>query len=170
MSYLICIPFIIQAVASFFDEFYFHHKRGLGRWERIGHPIDSISVLICFLFAYFVPWSPSHFYEYLAIAGFSCILVTKDEFVHIHQCAAGEAWLHAVLFVLHPIMLASVGVIWYFTHAADAQALSLQIQPDFNPTFFKFVLESQIGMIFLYIVYQITYWSFIREPHAKLAR
>ena len=49
MKFLLLAPMIIQGLFMFVDEFYYHHKRGLPRWERMGHPADTISVLICFL-------------------------------------------------------------------------------------------------------------------------
>jgi 2-polyprenyl-6-hydroxyphenyl methylase/3-demethylubiquinone-9 3-methyltransferase len=42
----------------------------------------------------------------------SCLLVTKDEFVHHLGCTGGEHWIHAVLFLLHPAVLAATAWLW----------------------------------------------------------
>lgn len=140
MYYFLFIPVAVQALAMFVDEFYFHRKRGLPRWERVGHPIDTLSVLLCYLFLVLATPNQENIYIYAALCAFSCLLITKDEFVHSELCDARENWLHALLFVLHPITFFCSAVIWY-------QGLSnnfLFLQP--------FVIT---GFMF----YQIIYWS-----------
>jgi hypothetical protein len=46
------------------------------------------------------------------LALFSCLFVTKDEIAHAKYCEPFEHWVHALLFVLHPIVLASIGYLW----------------------------------------------------------
>ena len=77
------------------DEFYFHVKRGLPKWERIGHPLDTLTVLACFAFILIFPYSSLNLKIYIGLALFSCVFVTKDEFVHKECCPASEQWLHA---------------------------------------------------------------------------
>ena len=79
---LLYIPFFLQGGAMFADEFYFHRKRGLHRWERIGHPLDTITVLLCYLYLLFSPVTQENIYIYGGLAIFSWLFVTKDEFVH----------------------------------------------------------------------------------------
>ena len=43
---ILALPLGLQALAMVFDEFYFHRKRGLPKWERLGHPIDTFFVLL----------------------------------------------------------------------------------------------------------------------------
>jgi hypothetical protein len=45
MKYLLLLPLIVQAIVIFVDEFYFHFAPGQPRWERIGHPLDTVTVL-----------------------------------------------------------------------------------------------------------------------------
>ncbi len=137
---LLFIPFALQGIAMFFDEFYFHRKRGLPLWERIGHPLDTLSVFICYLFISLAGFSETNLYIYIGLCAFSCLLITKDEFVHTELCDAKENWLHAVLFVLHPITFLSAGYIWFKNLNADF----LSLQP---------------VVIFLFMIYQILYWS-----------
>jgi hypothetical protein len=153
LDWILFTPFILQGIAMFFDEFYFHHKRRLGQWERIGHPIDTLSILLCYLFVKLSLFSTFHFCIFLALAFFSSLLITKDEFVHKRECDAAECWLHGVLFVLHPMVLGSVCWIWY------------------SPTpFLSQVLSIQLGLILCFMIYQITYWSFSGGSYGKSSR
>jgi hypothetical protein len=101
-----------QAAFMVVDEFHFHHERRLPRWERIGHPLDTMSVFACYAVA--LAFSPGDVAVggYAALAVFSCLFVTKDEFVHANLCGPAEHWLHAVLFVLHPVVLALAAFLW----------------------------------------------------------
>ena len=137
---LLIIPFFLQGGAMFVDEFYFHHKRGLPRWEKIGHPLDTITVLTCYLFLLFSSVSETKIILYSALALFSCLFVTKDEFVHAKECSPGEQWLHALLFILHPIILGLACWMWF--HQTERYFL---------------IGQSLITAFFLF--YQIIYWS-----------
>jgi len=55
MGLLILLPFIVQTLVIMIDEFYFHVRRGLPKWERLGHPLDTLTVLACFAFVLFFP-------------------------------------------------------------------------------------------------------------------
>ncbi len=46
---LLLIPFLVQTFLITFDEWYFHLKRGLPKWERIGHPLDTLTAIFCLL-------------------------------------------------------------------------------------------------------------------------
>jgi hypothetical protein len=46
-SELSLIPFVLQMLRMIGDEFYFHRRRTLPRWEWLGHPLDTLSVLLC---------------------------------------------------------------------------------------------------------------------------
>lgn len=136
------IPFFIQLIVMSWDEYYFHIKRGLPLWERIGHHIDTLSVLACLVFAYYVPYSSMMLKWYVALAIFSCLMVTKDEFIHKHHCPAAEQWLHALLFLNHPILLTCVGYMWK------------------KPTFLlSLFLGLQVIMTILFFIYQVIYWN-----------
>lgn len=138
---ILLLPIALQGIAMFFDEFYFHHKRGLPRWERIGHPLDTLSVFLCYIYMYLNEPTDAHIKVVVALCVFSCLLITKDEFVHTEKCEASENWLHAILFVLHPITFFAAGMIWV---------------NKMNPIF----LLVQSIVIFSFMLYQIIYWSF----------
>lgn len=141
MKSLLFSSFLVQGFAMFFDEFYFHRKRGLPLWEKIGHPLDTLSVLICYLYLLFYEYSETHFVVYVGLCAFSCLLITKDEFIHTGRCEPRENWLHALLFVVHPVAFVAAAFLWW---------------QSFNENFFKF----QAVIIFIFMVYQVTYWGF----------
>ncbi len=141
MTLILFSSFFIQGAIMFFDEFYFHRRRGLPLWEKLGHPLDSFSVLICYLFLAFNEYNEQHLWFYIGLCVFSSLLITKDEFVHTEKCEAPENWLHALLFVIHPLAFLSAGVLWY-------QSYSINF----------FLMQSLL--ILLFMLYQIIYWGF----------
>ena len=114
------LPFILQGAAMIWDELYFHSKRGLGRWERWGHPIDTISVLIPTSITLKFPFNETFESLFIILAVLSCLIVTKDEFVHSKECEPAEQWLHSVLFILHPFVFLSL---WWFWRSHETTAL-----------------------------------------------
>jgi hypothetical protein len=157
MFWLAILPFVAQAIVMLFDEGIFHLRRGLPLWERIGHPIDTTSVLACMLFVLFVPFSMTAMKVYIGLALFSTLLVTKDEFVHKHHCPWAEQWLHAVLFTLHPITLAMAGFIWPVVQGYEVSPwiATWLSRPDLLHQF----LSVQAWAMGLFLFYQIIYWN-----------
>jgi 2-polyprenyl-6-hydroxyphenyl methylase/3-demethylubiquinone-9 3-methyltransferase len=136
------IPIVLQAVVMVIDEGLFHRARELPRWERIGHPLDTLTIALCLGWLVAMPRAsaPSAALPvYVGLAVFSTLFVTKDEAVHARLCSAGEHWLHAMLFVLHPIVLAAFGYLWW-TGAA-------------------WLLVGQLGITVAFMAYQIIYWN-----------
>lgn len=164
----ITLPFIIQFLVIGFDEGYFHIRRGLPKWERIGHPIDTFSVLACILFVLLVPFSPLALKWFIGCAVASCLLVTKDEFVHKHHCPASENWLHSLLFINHPIVLTALGLIWY-AGSENGSSYWLTSWLD-HPEQLHLFLVMQAVSVLIFMLYQIVYWNFIFEEKVlKLA-
>ncbi|MCX6994290.1 MAG: hypothetical protein NTY13_00385 [Chlamydiae bacterium] len=159
MLFCLLIPFAIQALMIIFDEWVYHLKRGLPRWERIGHPIDTASFILCLCFVQFVQFSPSALLWYILLAVISCLLITKDEFMHKHHCEACEHWVHAILFINHPLLLISIGLLWY--------AVSSEPPPWFlsesanNTVLITVFVQGQTLFTLLFMLYQIIYWNFI---------
>lgn len=104
--------FAAQGALMVVDDLWFHRRREIPRWERIGHPLDTLTVLLPLIGILFLPPAPPWTALFLAAAAFSCLFVTKDEWVHARLCAPGEQWLHAVLFLLHPCLFAAMWVLW----------------------------------------------------------
>lgn len=153
------IPFALQAIAIFIDEAYFHVRRGLPKWERIGHPIDTSSVLLCMGFVIWVPFSLKALIGYIALASFSSLLVTKDEFVHKEHCPGAENWLHAILFTLHPITLIMAGFIWPVAQGAEtAPWIARWLDA---PAPLALFLKGQFAAMASFLIYQIVFWNFV---------
>ena len=150
MLSVLLLPALLQMVAMFFDELVFHRKRGLPQWERLGHPLDTLTAIAAYAWLVVMPPSSPHGISvYIALCAFSCLFITKDEFVHARVCEPTETWLHAVLFVLHPIVFLAFGVIWYFGLA---------------PWVVKVELWLTLGLLF----HQLVYWSpFARQLRAN---
>ncbi len=142
MSLLLIIPFVVQTIVITFDEFYFHVRRGLPLWERIGHPLDTLSVVSCLAFVLIFPYTHALLVGYIVLAAASCLLVTKDEFVHKEHCEAKEQWLHSLLFINHPLVLISLAWMWSIG--------------TFNP-----FLTVQLSFTALFCLYQIVYWNLV---------
>ena len=131
-----------------FDEFYFHHRRGLPTWERRGHPLDTLTVLLCFGFLLWFPPTEVNLGIYAGLAIFSCVFVTKDEAVHLKHCTAAENWLHAILFILHPVVFIAAGMLWFSQDSVQ-------------------ILQLQTLIVFGFLLYQIGYWNIYAKPAAK---
>ncbi len=144
MLALLFLPFVLQALAMGVDEGHFHRRRGLPRWERIGHPLDTLTVVLAYAWAIAQPPTRGALAGYVALAGFSCLFVTKDEPVHRRCCSAGEMWLHAVQFVLHPIVFLAFGLLWLGGHRA--------------------LLAGPLAATALFGLYQLVYWSYVWKP------
>ena len=144
MFILWTIPFIIQAPLIIFDEWVFHRKRGLPRWERIGHPLDTLSVVLSLALPAFFTYSPLFLKIYIALAILSCLMVTKDEWVHKHHCPAAEHWVHAMLFLNHPILLTAAAFLW-------ASGISWLVG----------FLQMQWSLGLIFMLYQTIYWNFL---------
>ncbi len=161
MQFFLFIPFLLQGICMGFDEIYFHYKRGLPKWERIGHPLDTFSVMLCFYFSLFASFTPFTLKIFIILSIVSCIMVTKDEFVHKHFCPAAENWLHALLFTLHPMILFEIGLFWAKIHQADLFPWILNWMP--TNTTLKFFLVSQTILITFFFFYQVIFWNFIQK-------
>ena len=141
MQAMILSIWILHGILMFIDEFYYHHRRGLGRWEALGHPVDTLFFLACFMYALFV--NSAHVTGFGVLAVLSSLIITKDEFVHAKQCPGGEQWLHALLFAIHPVALFALYGAW-----SRGWMLLIGIQ-----TF----------IVLLFGLYQVVYWNLIKE-------
>ena len=140
----------LQILIIMIDEFYFHRKRSLPLWERLGHPIDTSTVILCVGMTIFFPLTSSSSQIYLVLAVISCVMVTKDEFVHHAHCCQKEQWLHALLFIIHPVSL------WvYYQFWLHDMVDSL-----------RFIFVS----LCLFSLYQYFYWNIFNSNKKKLKK
>jgi 2-polyprenyl-6-hydroxyphenyl methylase/3-demethylubiquinone-9 3-methyltransferase len=148
---VICVvPIALQGIVVAIDEA-FHRRRDLLRWERIGHPLDTLTLAACIGWLAAMPRDePAALPVYVALASFSTLFVTKDEGIHARACTPAEHWLHAILFVLHPIVLAAFAVLWW-TGRRD-------------------VLVVQLALVAAFLAYQAIYWNVVRDRRARVQR
>ncbi len=159
MLYLLFSPFLLQALLIIFDEGFYHIRRGLPRWERIGHPVDTFSFVACLCLVQSIPYSTQGLIWFVILTILSCLLITKDEFIHKHHCPASEQWVHAVMFINHPVMLASLGLLWYASSGAShSHLITLAIQDKKVVSLF---LKTQTIFTVAFMIYQIIFWNFI---------
>ena len=133
-------PFVVQAAVMFVDERVYHRRRGLPRYERIGHPIDTLSAALCYAWLVFARPTRAHACAYAAIAIVSALVVTKDEPIHARACSPGEHWVHALLFMLHPIVLGAAAYVWW---TGRLRAL----------------LVAELALTIAFAAYQLAYWN-----------
>jgi hypothetical protein len=139
-AWLPIVAFAFQGILMTIDELHFHRRRGLPRWERIGHPLDTLSVLACYAVALGFSPEAKAIRLYAGLAILSCLFITKDELVHAKLCEPAEQWLHALLFVIHPIVLASAA--WLWIHGGPRTSL--------------------VGLVAITLsfgIYQLVYWN-----------
>jgi hypothetical protein len=157
------IPFALQLLCMAVDELYFHRRRGLPPWERWGHPLDTLTVLACLGWLLAQPPNQFSLNVYAALSVFSCLFVTKDEWVHRQACTPAEHWLHALLFLSHPLALLGAGLLW---PAAHGKSLPLIRAEGFE----RAVLLGQTLLTAGCGLYQLIYWNFAwpsRPPQTK---
>lgn len=128
------------------DELYCHRKRELRRWERLGHPLDTLCFVLCLAFLLWRAPSEAALWIYGALAVFSCLFVTKDEWQHRELCGGMENWLHSVLFMLHPVLLIWAGWLWWQGSAV----------------FFS-VISGALGLSVFFGIYQLVFWNVWRR-------
>jgi hypothetical protein len=141
-------PFFLQGALIAFDEFVLHRRRGLRRWERVGHPIDTAVFVAALGFLLFSEPDASNLKIYLGLAVFSSLLITKDEFEHFGRCPALENWVHAMLFILHPAVLVWAGWLWWSRETA--------------------VLGPAVSITTAFLIYQTVYWNFIENDRQRI--
>jgi 2-polyprenyl-6-hydroxyphenyl methylase/3-demethylubiquinone-9 3-methyltransferase len=105
--------------------------------------------------------------------------VTKDELVHARECTGGEHWIHAVLFLVHPVALLSIALLWPALHpisvpwtygvlggppsavTGDMRGL-LTLPPGLGS-----VLVLQFVLTAMFCVYQTVYWNISRDTLSR---
>jgi hypothetical protein len=137
---LLYVPFFFQGAVMAVDEFYFHERRDLPLWERVGHPLDSLTTFITLLIPVLLSFDSFSQKLFLSFAIFSCFFITKDEFIHSGKCSGVEHWLHALLFILHPLIFMATYLLWIN-----------------NPE--SLFLRFQLYLVAGFMVYQIVRWN-----------
>lgn len=156
---------LLHGLLMSIDEFYFHHKRKLPRWERIGHPVDTAFFLGCFWVVLFLPMTNSTMILFFILAILSSLIIIKDEFIHTKCCNITEQYLHALLFVFHPILLVLLFLTWpSFTSSYFSSFEKLQSNLLKNVVYFQFISAA------LFFFYQIIFWNFIYKDKQYVSK
>jgi 2-polyprenyl-6-hydroxyphenyl methylase/3-demethylubiquinone-9 3-methyltransferase len=106
------LPFALQGAVLAVDELACHRRRAVPRLEWLGHLLDTLVFLACLGCPLLLAPEPGHLRLYTGLAIASCLLITKDEWVHQRLCSGSEHWLHALLFILHPLVLVVTALLW----------------------------------------------------------
>lgn len=156
------LPFGLQGLAMSFDEFGFHRHRAVPRWEALGHALDTLAFLACLSLPLMLPPTPGNLrlFGWMAVA--SCLLITKDEFVHQRLCSGGEHWLHAVLFILHPLVLLGTALLWI----SLGPAALAWIQAPAPPVVAR-LLFLQVALVSGFLVFQVAQAFRRQQPETK---
>lgn len=139
-------PIIVQGILMTIDEFYCHQRRELRRWERIGHPIDTITFIACMLFLFLTSPSDLNLWIFGGLSLVSCLVISKDEWQHRELCDGFENWLHALLFMIHPVVLIWAGYLWWN-----------------NDQSYQRVILFSLAVSATFLAYQIIYWNWWRR-------
>lgn len=170
---LALLPFVVHSLGMLVDEAFYHRRRGLPAWERWGHPLDTLTVLACYALIFILPATQGGVIAFAAAALFSSLFVTKDEWIHAKHCSGGEMWLHAFLFVLHPILLGLAGA-WrfapVFVSGPAAPGIPTGAAPDGGHAFFGTFLAGQTLLTGLFLGYQLLYWNGPWKPALQPGR
>lgn len=145
------VPLVLQTLLMVVDEFYFHQKRGLPKWERIGHPLDTITVIAPLLYSLLVKFSGQTAIVYIGLALFSCIFIVKDEIIHKDICSRMEMILHGLLFVLHPLVFLGTYIFW---QRGGVELFGQRLD-------FSIIIFIQLIMTTSFLIYQVLYWGII---------
>ena len=132
----------LQVICMTIDEFYFHWKRNLPRWERVGHPVDTFFFLIPLGILSFSPSTKAWQIIYILASVVSCLVITKDEAIHRQLSPAIEQWLHSLLFLTHPSLLLAGYLLW------------LNSELNFSWLFFS---------VFAFGIYQLIFWNYYAD-------
>ncbi len=162
---IIVIIIFLHGICMLFDEFYFHQKRKLPKWERIGHPIDTLFFIFCYCIILFLPITSATILLYFIFSILSCLIITKDEFIHLKNCSTQEQYLHAILFILHPIILFILFFNW--PNFAKSELLIFQ---QINLLQLKYLVTIQFIFSVIFLFYQIIYWNIIFKDEKNVTK
>ncbi|MCO4794186.1 MAG: hypothetical protein KC493_10755 [Bacteriovoracaceae bacterium] len=153
MTTFLCAITIIHGLLFRIDEFKFHKKRGLKKVELINALFDGalfIGALIIPLFTTYSYWWEK---LYIAMCICSCLSIIKNEFFY-KGLEIGERVTHALLYVLHPVILFAYYDGWKVNY--------------FDNHYYVWMI--QLLYVFLgvqAITYQIIYWNYIHDDNSS---
>lgn len=129
----------VQGTLSLLDEALFHRWRVLGRTESWSHVFDTGFFALTISMPAFLTPTKTRLALFVLGALISSVGITKDNWIHERECSPGEQWIHSLLFVLHPLVLATLAWLWLE-----------QKNPELRGACFLGALAG--------VTYQFTYW------------
>lgn len=125
-----------------------------------GHEIPLLLPLVEQSLAILVDDFYLHVARGVSPAAFSCLFVIKEEFVDADVCALAQH-VHAVLFVVHPLLFAVLALLRSLYHAPAGAIVWLeQVRGRAS------ALPIQAAFLTLYMIYQAVYWNRIWKAPA----
>lgn len=91
MLALLVGPVLVQGAALLVDETVYHRRRGLPRWERIGHPLDTLTLVACLAWLVAARPGTTALAVYLGLCVFSTLFVTKAPAASAPTSASGSS-------------------------------------------------------------------------------
>ncbi|MGZ3697942.1 MAG: hypothetical protein ACXWPM_10810 [Bdellovibrionota bacterium] len=156
------ILFGLQLLLFLVDEFAFHRKRGLSGAERWGYPLDLLSIIMGLSFPLFIPYTNSTKLAFGIVFLLSLFIVTKDT-IRNRSCTGGEHWVHAWLFMLHPLVLILAGASWVLLRGSIGALVPVDTRH------LRLVVGIQAGALALLAVFQILRWNLMRSTVPTVA-
>ena len=163
---------MIAGVASLFaiyfglyaaDELVFHRKRGLHPTARWGHPTDLLLLAACAAYTLIVPYGDLTKIPFGILALFALISPLKDERLHAGKTDGSEQLVHAIRYMLQPLVIIMLGGLWPFLLGVNFMVgMMLPFDPEsLRPVFGGFAFACVALAIF-----QFTYWMVLRKDAA----
>lgn len=156
-AWLWLLPFSLQSLAMGLDEGWFHPRRTVPRQEWLGHALDTAVFLLCLDCPLLLAPTAPHLGQYAVVAVLSSLLVTKDELGPHLACTGGEHWVHAVLFLLHPLVLLATACLWFAPRLLQAGF------PMPSATAARDLLGAQALLVGAFLLFQLLFGAGRRE-------
>ena len=135
------------------DEHYYNKKRQHSKYEIVSVITDGFLFLLPLLLATFVTFDEKWVILYKTIAGISMVSVVKNELFY-KGLEVQERFIHACLYVLHPILLFNFYESWKLNYFQS------------NYYFWMFQLV-YVALGVKTVSYQLIYWNYIHDGTKK---
>ncbi len=150
MVLFISITTIFHAFAFAYDEYVLNKRRDLSQGEINSALIDGIIYLSTVAFTIFTTYSDVLGSLYVFLASCSCISIIKNEYFYPNNLPKIERIIHAILYILHPLILYAFYLSWKENFFQT------------NMTYWMLQL-GYMALGFKAMSYHVIYWNFIHR-------
>lgn len=154
MVLFISLTTTLHALVFFYDEYILHKKRVLSQKEVNSGLIDGLLFLSTVAMTLFTTYTKQLGYLYIALGFLSCLAILKHELFLPSDISPKERLVHAILYVLHPLILYAFYTSWKMNFFAT------------NLTYWMLQL-GYFALGFKAISYHVIYWNYIYERNPK---